>query len=123
MTSAIILASSLLAVVLVVALVREVRLRRAPIIAAAITQVGLWLVCLAPLALCGYLLYVLRHAGDDDAAVTELLIDEIIAEHPRLLPLETQRAEQRALPDAGKAILADAAGVEQKQVGGEASSR
>ena len=93
--------------------------QRAPIIAAAITQVGLWLVCLAPLALCGYLLYVLRHSADNDAAVTELLIEEIIAEHPRLLPPGPRRAGQRALPDADKAVLAGAADVEQKQVGAE----
>ncbi len=41
--------------------------QRAPIIAAAISQVGLVLACLLPLVLCGYLLYVLRHTGDNDA--------------------------------------------------------
>ncbi len=61
--------------------------QRAPIIAAAIAQVGLILACLLPLVLCGYLLYVLRHTGDDDAAVTELLIQEIVADHPRFLPV------------------------------------
>ncbi|NQT40155.1 MAG: hypothetical protein HQ581_21870 [Planctomycetes bacterium] len=60
--------------------------QRAPIIAAAIAQVGLILACLLPLVLCGYLLYVLRHPGDNDAAVTELLIEEIVADRPRLLP-------------------------------------
>jgi len=60
--------------------------QRAPIIAAAISQVGMLLSCLLPLGLCGYLLYVLRHSGDDDAAVTELLIQEIVADQPRFLP-------------------------------------
>ncbi len=60
--------------------------QRAPIIAAAIAQVGLLLACLLPLVLCGYLLYVLRHSGDDDAAVTELLIQEIVTDQPRFLP-------------------------------------
>lgn len=60
--------------------------QRAPIIAAAIAQVGLLLACLLPLVLCGYLLYVLRHSGDNDAAVTELLIEEIVADRPRFLP-------------------------------------
>jgi hypothetical protein len=60
---------------------------RAPIIAAAIAQAGLVLACLLPLVLCGYLLYVLRHAGDDDAAVTELLIQEMVADQPRFLPV------------------------------------
>ena len=60
--------------------------RRAPIVAAAISQVGLVLACLLPLVLCGYLLYVLRHSGDDDAAVTEMLIEELVADRPRFLP-------------------------------------
>ena len=59
----------------------------APIVAAAISQIGLVLACLLPLGLCGYLLYVLRHSGDDDAAVTELLIEEIVADEPRFLPV------------------------------------
>ena len=61
--------------------------QRAPIIAAAITQVGLALACLLPLVLCAYLIYVVRHAGDDDAAVTELLIREIVADQPTFLPV------------------------------------
>ncbi len=60
---------------------------RAPIIAAAIAQLGLVLACLLPLILCGYLLYMLRHTDDDDAAVTELLIQEIVADQPRFLPV------------------------------------
>jgi hypothetical protein len=60
---------------------------RAPIVAAAISQIGLVLACLLPLGLCGYLLYVLRHTGDDDAAVTELLIEEIVADKPLFLPV------------------------------------
>jgi hypothetical protein len=59
--------------------------QRAPIIAAAVSQVGLVLACLLPLVLCGYLLYVLRHNDDNDAAVTELLIQEIVADQPRFL--------------------------------------
>jgi len=38
--------------------------QRAPIIAAAITQVGLILACLAPLALCVYLLWSLRSTAE-----------------------------------------------------------
>ena len=70
---------------------------RAPIIAAAVTQVGLILACLAPLALCGYLLYVLRHTGDDDEAVTELLVEELTSERPRLLLPGPPPATQPAL--------------------------
>ena len=81
--------------------------QRAPIIAAAIAQVGLVLACLLPLVLCGYLLYVLRHSGDDDAAVTELLIGEIVADRPRFLPSPGLTvAEERPLP--GIELEADA---------------
>ena len=58
---------------------------RAPLIAAAITQVGMLLLCALPLALCMYLLYVLRQSGPQDDALTELLIEEMAAEQPRLL--------------------------------------
>ena len=60
---------------------------RAPLVAAAIAQIGLLSACLLPLVLCGYLLYVLRHSGDDDAAVTEMLIEELVADRPRFLPM------------------------------------
>ncbi len=59
---------------------------RDPIIAAAMMNVGLVLACLLPLVLCGYLLYVLRDSGTEDEAVTELLIEELVADRPRLLP-------------------------------------
>jgi hypothetical protein len=86
---------------------------RAPIIAAAITQVGLVLACLAPLALCAYLLYVLRHtAADDDPAVTELLIEELAGDRPKLLaPRPTEEEEPLWLsgpedaPDPGVDLL------------------
>jgi hypothetical protein len=60
--------------------------RRAPLVAAAVTQVGMFLICALPLAVCIYLLYVLRHSSSQDDALTELLIEEMAAEHPRLLP-------------------------------------
>ena len=73
---------------------------RAPLVAAAISQVGLVLACLLPLVLCGYLLYVLRHSGDDDAAVTEMLIEELVADRPRFLPTPGSAAigEEAPLP-------------------------
>ena len=58
---------------------------RDPIIAAAIGNVGLILACLIPLALAGYLLYCLRNQKDGPV-VTELLIEEMTAEQPTLLP-------------------------------------
>ena len=92
----------------VVALARQVRLRRAlqsllhdaleaerkaiaarrhrdPIIANAVTGVGLTLACLLPLVLCWYLLRSV-HDEQDDAIVTEILIEELGSEHPTLLP-------------------------------------
>ncbi len=81
---------------------------RTPIIAAAVAQVGMILACLAPLALCGYLLYVLRHTGDDDTAVTELLIEELAAKQPKFLLPGPISAERRALPSAVAAADVDA---------------
>ena len=73
--------------------------QRAPVIAAAIQQVGLWLACLLPLVLCGYLLYVLRHSSHDDAAVTELLVEELTTDRPRfLLRGPPATADQLVLP-------------------------
>jgi hypothetical protein len=59
--------------------------QRAPIIAAAIVQVGLILACLAPLVLAAYLLWSLRSTVSEDEAVTELLVEELVADQPRLL--------------------------------------
>lgn len=60
--------------------------QRAPVIAAAIVQVGLITACLAPLLLAAYLLHVLRHSSEEDAGVTELLVEEIVTDRPRFLP-------------------------------------
>jgi hypothetical protein len=59
---------------------------RDPIIAAAIIQVGLCLACLLPLVLAGYVVYSMKHTtSQDDAVVTELLVAELVSEHPLLL--------------------------------------
>lgn len=59
---------------------------RDPIIAAAIIQVGLWLACLLPLVLAGYLVWATRHtASQDDAIVAEFLVADAAAKHPLLL--------------------------------------
>jgi len=75
---------------------------RDPIIAAAISNAGLTLACLIPLGLAGYLLYCLR-SQDDDQAVGELLIQEITADRPLLLPLSPDPAtdERRSLNEDG----------------------
>lgn len=56
-----------------------------PIIAAAITNVGLLLACLLPLALCWYLLRS-RVDSTDDNAVTEVLLQDLVTDRPLLLP-------------------------------------
>jgi hypothetical protein len=59
---------------------------RDPIIAASIVQVGLWLACLLPLVLAGYLVWAMRHTpSQDDAIVVEFLVTDMAAEHPLLL--------------------------------------
>ena len=76
---------------------------RDPIIAAAIVQFGLFLACLLPLVLAGYLVYAMRHtASQDDAIVTEFLVTDIAAEHPMLLgpppePLQLPKPEDAEL--------------------------
>jgi len=77
----------------------ELDRRRAPVVAAAITQVGLIIACLAPLCLAAYLLYVLRHSSADDEAVTQILIEEVMADQPRLLLGRADVADTPALPN------------------------
>ena len=82
---------------------------RDPIVAAAIIQVGLWLACLLPLILAGYLVYAMRHSpSQDDAIVAEFLITDIAAEHPLLLGPPTS-PEPLQLPKPEKAQLETAA--------------
>jgi hypothetical protein len=57
-----------------------------PIIAEAITAVGVLLACLAPLALAGYVLFAMQHHSDETDAVNELLIREFTSDRPILLP-------------------------------------
>jgi hypothetical protein len=58
---------------------------RDPIIANAVTGVGLTLACLLPLVLCWYLLRNV-HDEPNDGVVTEILIEELSSEKPRMLP-------------------------------------
>ena len=65
---------------------------RDPIIAASIVQIGTVLATLLPLLLAGYLVWAMRHnAGEDDAVVAEMLVSELVSEHPRLLAPEPIR--------------------------------
>jgi hypothetical protein len=59
---------------------------RDPTIAAALQGLGVLLACLLPLVIC---LYVLRHLGGEpagDQALTGLLVEELTADRPLLLP-------------------------------------
>ena len=59
---------------------------REPLISAAITTIGLLLVGGLPLLACIYLLRAVHKSEACDAILAEVLIDEILAEKPRLLP-------------------------------------
>jgi len=59
---------------------------RDPVIAQAIGAVGLTLACLLPLLLAGYVIHAVNRNGDDNAALGELLVLEMTAEQPLLLP-------------------------------------
>jgi hypothetical protein len=72
-----------------------------PIIAAAITDIGLLAACLLPLILCWYLLHA-RIDPADDQAVTEVLLEDLMTDRPLLLPRrDDHRGEPQipALPD------------------------
>lgn len=56
-----------------------------PIIATAITNIGLLLACLLPLVLCWYLLHP-RVEPADDQAVAEVLLEDLVIDKPLLLP-------------------------------------
>ncbi|MEN6449761.1 MAG: hypothetical protein ABFC96_04640 [Thermoguttaceae bacterium] len=78
-----------------------------PIVAAVITDVGILLACLLPLALGVYVLWSARRGSESDSVVTELLVEELVASKPRLLlpgqssfsPLDYEPDETP--PDAG----------------------
>lgn len=84
--------------------------RRDPIIAAAIRGVGLALACLAPLTLAGYLLYCLR-TQEEDPAITEMLIEEMVSQQPVLLApprMDVAAIADQRQPDPPSLTQADA---------------
>ena len=60
--------------------------QRDPLIAQTISTVGLTLACLLPLLLAGYVIYSHNRSSDDNDALSELLIMEMTADQPLLLP-------------------------------------
>lgn len=80
---------------------------REPILAAVITTFGLLLAALLPLILCGYLLHGMRNRGDEDeAAVCELLINELADDQSPLLGHTPPRVLEHR-PDALTDSVAD----------------
>jgi hypothetical protein len=82
-----------------------------PIVAAAITNIGLLLACLLPLVLCWYLLQR-RVEPADDQAVAEVLLEDLVADRPLLLPrtdgiraigLRAEREDSRSLDNSDHA--------------------
>lgn len=59
---------------------------RDPVIAQALGTVGLIIACLLPLCLAGYVLYTLNRNPSESAELGELLVTEMSADEPLLLP-------------------------------------
>ena len=59
--------------------------RSDPMIASAITTTGLVIACVLPLVVCWYLL-ARQPSGEDDALVSEVLIQDIVSDEPVFLP-------------------------------------
>lgn len=77
-----------------------------PIIASAITNIGLLLACLLPLVLCWFLLQR-RVEPADDQAVAEVLLDDLVTDRPLLLP-RTEGVRTIGLrDDVGSALSLD----------------
>jgi hypothetical protein len=65
---------------------------RDPLIAAAITSIGLILACLLPLLLCWALLRRPPLDGEAEAALAEFLVQDLISDQPVLLPAHSPHA-------------------------------
>jgi len=87
---------------------------RDPVIAQAINAFGLTLACLLPLLLAAYVIRAVNQDGDDSAELGKLLVMEITAEQPLLLPVlprpitaiehtppaDSDEADGKAAPDS-----------------------
>lgn len=83
---------------------------RAPVIAETIRAIGILAACLAPLVLVAYLFRLMIREEPDDRAVAELLLLELTADQPRLLPgpaLMAPGLEHRIVPDSEPAETTD----------------
>jgi len=73
--------------------------RSDPVVAAAITTTGLVIACVLPLVVCWYLL-ARGPSGEDDALVSQVLIEDIVSDEPVFLspPGERQLLGHSAAP-------------------------
>jgi hypothetical protein len=79
---------------------------RDPVIARAIGAVGLTLACLLPLLLAAFVIRAVNQDGDDSAELGKLLVMEMTAEQPLLLPVSHRPAgalEHSSLADGDEA--------------------
>jgi len=74
---------------------------REPILAPAITTVGWILAALLPLALAALVVWRLRDNGEDVETLNRVLLEELVAEQPRLLP-PPSRERQLCLPSGNE---------------------
>lgn len=72
---------------------------RDPILANAILDVGTILACLLPLILGIVLVLSLRDHAQDDSALAEMLVEELAADQPILLPSPSRQAALGHEPD------------------------
>jgi TolA-binding protein len=59
---------------------------RDPLVAEAISSVGITIACLLPLGVAALLIWRMRDATEEDAALSQLLVEELASDQPRLLP-------------------------------------
>jgi len=86
---------------------------RDPILAASIQTVGLVAAALLPLVVCIYVLKQMSRSEPDDGAVAELLVSELTAERPLLLPAPALRTTPALEHHAGSYLPDGAASDEQ----------
>lgn len=77
---------------------------RDPVVAASIQTVGLILAALFPLFVCVYVLKQMSRSEPDDGAVAELLVSELTAERPLLLPAPALRTAPALEHHAGRRL-------------------
>ncbi len=84
---------------------------RDPVIAQAISAAGLTLACMLPLLLAAFIIRAVNQNADDSAALGELLVLEITAEQPLLLPIAPRpvAALEHTLPPDDDETVATAA--------------